>query len=220
MSFLSTSVRVASCWSCGRTCGSLWATVMPCCCGTLVVRSSSSSGWVSSSSLTTSSRELIVLDSCFDLVEVGVSGRGQTPSTLVDLPNTATRCTLRCRSWLAGSMMRGRPRGEGLGITSPHLGCHLRTLRSCSSSTSSSTSLSCRKRRSSWSRLFSRLQSFHSCSTFQVLDSLLCWSCCVRNVRVHSSSCGAHRDVHSPLDWLYHRCHCKCRDLVFVGRLR
>ena len=55
---------------------------------------------------------------------------------------------------------------------------------------------------------------------FRCLMSLLCWSCCVRNVRVHSSSCGAHRDVvHSPLDWLYHRCHCKCRDLVFVGRL-
>ena len=40
------------------------------------------------------------------------------------------------------------------------------------------------------------------------------------NVRVHSSSCGAHRDVvHSPLDCLYHRCHCICCDLVFVGRL-
>ena len=39
--------------------------------------------------------------------------------------------------------------------------------------------------------------------------------------RVHSSSCGAHRDVvHSPFEWLYHRCHCNCRDLVlFVGRL-
>ena len=55
---------------------------------------------------------------------------------------------------------------------------------------------------------------------FRCLMSLLCWSCCVRIVRVHSSSCGAHRDVHSPLDWLYHRCHCKCRDFVFVGRLR
>ena len=56
---------------------------------------------------------------------------------------------------------------------------------------------------------------------FRCLMSLLCWSCCVRNVRVHSSSCGAHRVVHSPLDWLYHRCHCECRDLVlFVGRLR
>ena len=33
-------------------------------------------------------------------------------------------------------------------------------------SSSSSTSLSCRKRRSSWSRLFSRPQSFPSCSTF------------------------------------------------------
>ena len=39
--------------------------------------------------------------------------------------------------------------------------------------------------------------------------------------RVHSSSCGAHRVVvHSPFEWLYHRCHCYCRDLVlFVGRL-
>ena len=38
---------------------------------------------------------------------------------------------------------------------------------------------------------------------------------------VHSSSCGTHREVvHSPLDWFYHRCHCKYRDLVlFVGRL-
>ena len=47
----------------------------------------------------------------------------------------------------------------------------LRTFRSCSSLTSSSTSLSCRKRRSSWSRLFSRPQSFLSCCTFQVLDA-------------------------------------------------
>ena len=41
-----------------------------------------------------------------------------------------------------------------------------------------------------------------------------------RNVRVHSSSYGALRDVvHSPSDWLYHRCHCSCRDFVlFVGR--
>ena len=40
-------------------------------------------------------------------------------------------------------------------------------------------------------------------------------------VRVHSSSCGAHRDVvHSPFEWLHHRRHCNCRDLVlFVGRL-
>ena len=39
--------------------------------------------------------------------------------------------------------------------------------------------------------------------------------------RVHSSSCGAHCDVvYSPFEWLYHRCHCICRDLVlFVGRL-
>ena len=140
------------------------------CCGTPMELLSSSSGLVSSSSLTTSSRRLVVLVSSFDLVEAGVLGCGQTPSTLVDLPNTVMRCALRRRSCIAGSMMRGRPRGEGLGIPSPHLGCHLRTLRSCSSSTSSSTSLSCRKRRSSWSRLFSRLQSFHSCSTFQVLD--------------------------------------------------
>ena len=42
-----------------------------------------------------------------------------------------------------------------------------------------------------------------------------------RDVRVHSSSCGTHRDVvHSPFDWLYHRCHCNCRDhVLFVGRL-
>ena len=41
------------------------------------------------------------------------------------------------------------------------------------------------------------------------------------DVRVHSSSCGAHRDVvHSPFGWLYHRCHYNCRDLVlFVGTL-
>ena len=40
------------------------------------------------------------------------------------------------------------------------------------------------------------------------------------DVRVHSSSCGAHRDVvHSPFEWLYHRCHCNCRGFVlFVGR--
>ena len=50
----------------------------------------------------------------------------------------------------------------------------LRTFRSCSSSTSSSTSLSCRKRRPSWSRLFSRPQSFHSCCTFQVIDVPCC----------------------------------------------
>ena len=38
---------------------------------------------------------------------------------------------------------------------------------------------------------------------------------------VRSSSCGAHRGVvHSPFEWLYHRCHYNCRDLVlFVGRL-
>ena len=39
--------------------------------------------------------------------------------------------------------------------------------------------------------------------------------------RVHSSSCGAHCGVvHSPFEWLDHRCHCNCRDLVlFLGRL-
>ena len=39
--------------------------------------------------------------------------------------------------------------------------------------------------------------------------------------RVHSSSCGAHCGVvHSPFEWLDHRCHCSCRSLVlFVGRL-
>ena len=38
--------------------------------------------------------------------------------------------------------------------------------------------------------------------------------------RVHSSSCGAQCGVHSPFEWLDHRCHCNCRDLVlFVGRL-
>ena len=49
----------------------------------------------------------------------------------------------------------------------------LRTFRSCSSSTSSSTSLSCRKRRSSWSRLFSRPQSFTVAVRFR------CSFCCV-----------------------------------------
>ena len=40
------------------------------------------------------------------------------------------------------------------------------------------------------------------------------------NVRVHSSSCGALLGVvHSPFQWLDHRCHCNCRDLVlFVLR--
>ena len=39
--------------------------------------------------------------------------------------------------------------------------------------------------------------------------------------RVHSSSCGAICGVvHSPFDWLDHRCHCDCRVLVlFVDRL-
>ena len=34
------------------------------------------------------------------------------------------QCGLRRMSWVAGSMMSGRPRGEGLGIPSPHLGCY------------------------------------------------------------------------------------------------
>ena len=38
--------------------------------------------------------------------------------------------------------------------------------------------------------------------------------------RVHSSSCGAYHDVvHSPLEWLFHRCHCYCRDLVLLRPL-
>ena len=37
----------------------------------------------------------------------------------MDLAITSTRCGLRRRSWAAGSTMRGRPRGEGLGIPSP-----------------------------------------------------------------------------------------------------
>ena len=66
----------------------------------------------------TSSRELVVLDSCSDLfeAEAGVFGCGRTPSTRMDLAITSTRCFLRRRSW--------RLRGEGLGIPSPHLGCH------------------------------------------------------------------------------------------------
>ena len=37
--------------------------------------------------------------------------------------------------------------------------------------------------------------------------------------RVHSSSCGAQCGVvHSPFEWLDHRCHCNCRDLVLFGR--
>ena len=41
------------------------------------------------------------------------------------------------------------------------------------------------------------------------------------DVRVHSSSCGAHLGVvHSPFGRLYHRCHCICRDhVLYVGRL-
>ena len=67
------------------------------------------------------------------------------------------------------------------------------SLRSCRSSTSSSTSLSCRKCRFSWSRLFSRLQSFHSCSTFQVLDvpvvlDVLCSQCACPQLQLRSPS--------------------------------
>ena len=71
-----------------------------------------------SGSRTTSSSWLVVLDSCFDLVEAGVHRRGRTPST------RAVRCALRRRSWLAGSTTSGRLGSEGLGIPSPHLGCH------------------------------------------------------------------------------------------------
>ena len=41
------------------------------------------------------------------------------------------------------------------------------------------------------------------------------------DVRIHSSSCGAHCGVvHSPFGRLYHRCHCNYRDTVlFVDRL-
>ena len=41
------------------------------------------------------------------------------------------------------------------------------------------------------------------------------------DVRVHSSSCGAHLGVvHSPFGRLFHRCHCICRDhVLYVGRL-
>ena len=64
---------------------------------------------------TTSSGELVVLDSCFDLVEAGVFGRGWTPSTRMDLPSTPMRCALRRRSWLAGSTTSVRLWGVGLG---------------------------------------------------------------------------------------------------------
>ena len=74
----------------------------------------------------TSSRELVILDSCFDLfeAEASVFGCGRTPTTRMDLAITSTRCGLRRRSCAAGSTTSGRPRGEGLGIPSPHLGCH------------------------------------------------------------------------------------------------
>ena len=82
-------------------------------------------------------------------------------------------CGLCCFSFAAVETFLALPQLQLVEKSSPVFpDCSkLRTFRSCSSSTSSSTSLSCRKRRSSWSRLFSRLQSFHSCSTFQVLDA-------------------------------------------------
>ena len=96
---------VACSWRCGVKSGSLRATALPGCCGTPRTWLSSSSGRMSSSSSPTSSSGLVFLVSCFDLVVAGVLGRGQTPSTLVDLPSTATRCFSRRRSWLAGSTM-------------------------------------------------------------------------------------------------------------------
>ena len=96
--------------------GGLGATALPGCCGALRAWSTSSFGWASGSSRTTSSGELVVLDSCFDLVEAGVFGRGRTPSSRMDLPSTSMRCALRRRSWLAGSTTSGRLGGEGLGI--------------------------------------------------------------------------------------------------------
>ena len=68
---------------------------LPGCCGAPRARSSSSSGWASGSSRTTSSGRLAVLVSCFGLAEVGVLGRGRTPSTPVDLQSTSMRCALR-----------------------------------------------------------------------------------------------------------------------------
>ena len=123
---LSTSVRIACSWRCGTTSGSLGATAMPRCCGTPMERFASGSGRMSSSSLMTTSRELVILDSCFDLfeAEASVFGCGRTPTSRMDPANTSTRCGLRRRSWAAGSMTSGRLRGEGLGIPSHHLGCH------------------------------------------------------------------------------------------------
>ena len=59
-------------------------------------------------------------------------------------------------------------------------------------------------------RLHGRLRIL--CKAWFSLDTCLLVRC---YVRVHSSSCGAHRDVvHSPFEWLYHRCHCNCRGFV------
>ena len=136
---LSTSLRIACSWRCGRTSGSLWATAMPRCCGTPMERFSSGSGSMSSSSLMTSSRELAVLDSCFDLFEAKarVFGCGRTSSSRMDLAITSTRCGLRRRSWAAGSTTSGRLRGEGLGIPSPHLGAMVVLAKMVSTSTGS-----------------------------------------------------------------------------------
>ena len=51
-------------------------------------------------------------------------GCGRTPTSRTDLAITSTRCGLRRRRWAAGSTTSGRLRSEGLGIPSPHLGCH------------------------------------------------------------------------------------------------
>ena len=105
---LSTSVRIACSWGCGTTSGSLWVPALPGCCGTPMERFSSSSGSMSTSSLT-SSRELVILDSCFDLfeAEASVFGCGRTPTTRMDLAITSTRCGLRRRSWAAGFTTSG-----------------------------------------------------------------------------------------------------------------
>ena len=50
-------------------------------------------------------------------------GRGWILTLLVDQASTGMRCGSRCRSLLAGSMLCGWVRGEGLGIPSPHHGC-------------------------------------------------------------------------------------------------
>ena len=88
-------------------------------------------------------------------------------------------------------------------------------------------------------RLFGRISHISTCSTRSTPSTscvchpslaLVCvwtWQTQSRagevhwDVRVHSSSCGAHLGVvHSPFGRLYHRCHCICRDRVlYVGRL-